>query len=232
MKFVDLGVEFPEIVQDNSGPIRVYTDGTPEAKYPSVTTILAASASEETKKILDDWRKRIGDKQADVISARGRQRGTKVHQLIEDFYCSSESFKIESVMPHVIGGFNSIKTAMENYVESICFFEKNLISHTLKVGGRVDCVGFLKTGGLSIIDFKTSRRIKKPEDCYDYFVQTAIYGLMMNELLERQQIQFRVEKITIIMAVDDFIQPLVFIDDLSCWDTRAKTIIQHYWESE
>lgn len=231
MKFVDLGLDFPEIVQDNSGPIRVYTDGSIHARYPSVTTILSAVVNEEKKKILDDWRKRIGNEQADIISARGRQRGTKVHQLIEDFFCNPEKFDTSSVMPHVLGGFKTLKSAMENNVESICFFEQNLISHTLKVGGRVDCVGFLKDGDLSIIDFKTSRRIKKATDCQDYFIQTAIYGIMLNELLAQQNRPNRIEKITIMMTADDHKTPLVFIDDLRNWETAALDTIETYWNT-
>jgi genome maintenance exonuclease 1 len=230
MKFIDLGLKFPEITQDNSGPIRVYLENDkPTLKYPSVTTILAASQSEETKKILSEWRKRVGDEEADKISTRGKNRGTKVHDLIERHFMG-ESLPAE-IMPHVKGAFSSMKKGIEETLNAICFFEKNLISHELCVGGRVDCVGF-SDYKLSIVDFKTSRRMKTPDDCYDYFIQTAIYGLMMNEMLSAQNIPVRIKKLIIIMSVDDYPKPLVFVESLSDWETLALNVIKNYWSKK
>jgi hypothetical protein len=230
MKFIDLGLKFPEIIQDNSGPIRVYLEeNRPSLKYPSVTTILAASQSEEAKEILTEWRKRVGKQEADKISTRGKNRGTKVHNLIERHF-TGESIPHE-IMPHVKGAFSSMKKGVEKTLDAICFFEKNLISHGLRVGGRVDCVGF-SNYKLSIVDFKTSRRIKTASDCYDYFIQTAIYGLMMNEMLSTQNIPIRIKKLIIIMSVDDHPEPLVFSESFSDWETRALKFITHYWSEK
>lgn len=231
MKFIDLGLKFPEITQDNSGPIRVYLeDDKPALKYPSVTTILAASQSEETREILAEWRKRVGDAEADKISTRGKNRGTKVHDLIERHFIG-ETLPVE-IMPHVLGAFSSMKKGVEKTLTAICFFEKNLISHELRVGGRVDCVGFTNDYKLSIVDFKTSRRIKTSADCYDYFIQTAIYGMMMNEMLTAQNKLIRIKKLIIIMTVDDYPEPLVFTEFLSDWEVRAANVVINYWSKK
>ena len=59
---------------------RYYT--TPEGNhYPSVTTVTGLL----NKKWIKAWRKKIGEEKANKISRKAAGRGTRYHQLQEDF---------------------------------------------------------------------------------------------------------------------------------------------------
>jgi chaperonin GroEL (HSP60 family) len=75
----------------------------------------------------------------------------------------------------------------------------------LGMAGRVDCIGEFD-GVLSVIDFKTSKRIKKKEDIDNYFAQCVAYACMYEELIGKG-----IDQIVIIMAVEDS-EPLLFIE--------------------
>ena len=61
-------------------------------------------------------------------------------------------------------------------------------------------------GVLSIIDFKTSKRIKKRDDILDYFWQECAYALMLEEMIGVQ-----VNQLVTLIAVDNE-EPLIFIE--------------------
>ncbi|MCC0175542.1 hypothetical protein I4641_00925 [Waterburya agarophytonicola K14] len=53
------------------------------AVYPSVTSILSATKPAKDRQALQQWRKRIGVKQAQEISTKAARRGTSVHSAIK-----------------------------------------------------------------------------------------------------------------------------------------------------
>ena len=63
---------------------RHYDVGTNE-KLPSVTTILAATQSEEKRKKLAEWRARQGAQRADRIRDLSAMRGTSMHTYLEGY---------------------------------------------------------------------------------------------------------------------------------------------------
>ena len=71
------------------------------------------------------------------------------------------------------------------------------------MAGRVDCIGEYN-GELSVIDFKTSKRIKNIDDIQDYFWQTTAYALMYEEIIGNP-----INNLVVIMAVENE-KPLIF----------------------
>jgi len=143
---------------------------TPEGqKYPSVTTVL----SEEKKKALKRWRERVGDKEADRIKNFAAKRGTTFHSLCEEF--------LDNKVPlDTIGGmFDQFKPLLTRISDIRCM-EQHLYSDKLRVAGQVDCIGQFDNV-LSIIDFKTSSKLKKREYIWDYFMQASAYSYMFEE---------------------------------------------------
>jgi hypothetical protein len=51
----------------------------------SVTTILSATQSEESKNILKQWRDRVGDQEADRITKNATDIGTLLHNQLENY---------------------------------------------------------------------------------------------------------------------------------------------------
>ena len=173
---------------------RYYTlpDGT---KLPSVTTVLGA----QKKQAIMEWRKRVGEEEANRVSKKATSRGTNVHTLCER-YLNNDS--LGDIMPDAKEMFVSLKPLL-NRINNIHYQEAALWSTKLEMAGRVDCIGEFD-GKLSVIDFKTSKRIKSITSIEDYFWQTSAYALMYEELIGTP-----IDNLVIIMAVEDE-QPLLF----------------------
>jgi len=159
------------------GPSRLYA--TPDgSKVPSVTTILSATAD---KTAVLEWRKRVGEAEAQRISNESAGLGTLVHKHIENF--------IEGIERP--GGSNDVRKLASEMADQV--IEKGLPDVTEVWGmeaslyypglyaGTTDLVGLYK-GTPAIMDHKTAKVMKKPEWMEDYFIQTTAYALAHNEV--------------------------------------------------
>ena len=193
---------------------RLYITPTNE-KYPSVTTVL----SNYKKEGIIQWRKRIGEEQANKISTQASRRGTKVHKLCEN-YLNNEDAIFESYTPDNIVMFKSIQPILDE-LEVVYAQERTLFSHHLKTAGRVDCVGKFR-GKPHIIDFKTSNKLKKWEWIDNYFMQGAAYSVMWEEMTG-----IPIPNIAIIIAVADDI-PQVFLENRDNWINKFIEVRSNY----
>ena len=171
---------------------------TPDGKkLPSVTTVVGA----QKKEAIMAWRRRVGEEVANKVSKQATSRGTNMHTLCE-YYLNNEPKPPGVVMPDAKEMFISVKPYL-NKINNIHYQEVGLWSAQLGLAGRVDCIGEYE-GTLSVIDFKTSKKIKKREDILDYFWQCTAYALMYEEL-----VGVPIDDLVIIMAVDNE-QPMIF----------------------
>ena len=187
----------PDLVsetQKNGKRVYVTPDGD---RLPSVTTVVG----HHKKQIIKEWRDRVGHEVANKISAQASGRGNGMHTLCER-YLKNEKTIGKGIMPDALEMFRSIQPYV-NKINNIHYLEQALWSKQLSLAGRVDCIGEYD-GLLSVIDFKTSRRIKTPEQIEDYFWQTTAYALMYEELVGQP-----IDNLIIIMAVEND-QPLIF----------------------
>jgi len=180
---------------------------TPEGLlYPSVTTI----TSQHGKDKILEWRKRVGEEEANRISTKASNRGTKVHKICENYLNNEEDYArtnpahIHKTMPDSIAMFKSLQPLLDEHVNNIHALEIPLYSHHLKVAGRVDCIAEYD-GKLSIIDFKTSGKLKEESWIKGYFMQCSAYAVMYEE-----RTGIPVSQIVIMIAVDSE-HPQVFI---------------------
>ena len=164
-------------------------------RLPSVTTVLGAMK----KEAIMAWRAKVGEEVANAISKKATSRGTNVHSMCEE-YLNNE--KLGVYMPDAYEMFLSIRPYL-NKINNIHYQEQALWSTQLGMAGRVDCIAEYE-GELSVIDFKTSKRVKSHEDIEDYFWQTTAYSLMYEEL-----VGMPIHNLVIIMAVEDN-KPLIF----------------------
>ena len=157
---------------------RQYT-GDDDQPVPSVTTVLGDTGD---KTALMNWRKRVGDAEANRISREAAGLGTKVHNALEKYVLQEE---------YEISGSNHIsimaKSMLEemiakglSQVDEVWGVEVALIAKGL-YAGTSDAVGMFN-GVESIIDFKTAKKIKKREWIEDYFMQGCAYALAHNEM--------------------------------------------------
>ncbi len=156
---------------------------TPDGeKLPSVTTILDATKSEESKKALMEWRNRVGHKRAQEITTEAAGRGTRMHKFIED-YIKEGSLKDPGSNPYSVQSHTMAKSIIEQGlckvneawgVEVPLYFPKIY-------AGTTDLCG-IHDGDEAIMDHKQSNKVKKREWIEDYFIQSAAYANAHNEV--------------------------------------------------
>lgn len=185
--------EFPVVKRITLPEGRVYE--TPNGdQYPSVTTV----TGQLNKQYVESWRRRVGDEVADRISKQAADRGTRIHSYCESFLLN-ESFTTDMFDLEL---WNTLQPVVDK-IDNIHALEAMLYSDNLRMAGTVDCIGEFE-GNLSVIDFKTSKKLKKQNDIQHYFIQATAYSVMFEELF-----QISVPDITIIIGVDDE-QPQIF----------------------
>ena len=156
---------------------------TPDGnKLPSVTTILDATKSEESKKALMEWRKRVGPQKAQEITTEAAGRGTRMHKWLEDYIktgivgepgsnpYSLQSHKMaQSIITQGLSKCNEYwGTEVPVYFPSI-------------YAGTTDLCG-VHDNAEAIMDHKQTNKPKKREWIDDYFVQLAAYANAHNEV--------------------------------------------------
>ena len=170
--FTHVDCELPKLKRKNIDGARYYTvNGRPMVSITSVT-------SWYNKQIFIDWRKRIGEAEANRITKRATSRGTATHELIENHLLNKE-VEFDKPSPKML--FLQAKETLKN-INNIYALEESLYSEELGVAGTVDCIAEYN-GELSIIDFKTAEKPKKRDWIENYFVQAAAYACMFLSLI-------------------------------------------------
>lgn len=168
---------------------------TPDGDYPSITTILGATANTY---YLDVWKKRVGEEEAERIRSAAADRGTIVHEYLEQYWSQQNIYtnllKETSDVQHLTN--NLIKATQKNVTE-VYAQELALWNKHIGYAGRVDMVGAWR-GEDCIIDFKTSRKKKYLSNIKDYYLQVAGYAEAFNILFGTN-----IEKLVILIAVED-----------------------------
>ena len=172
---LDLITDTPELERVEIDGVRHYTaEGV--GPYPSVTTVLSADPSK--KKGIEKWRERVGEEEANRVSHVASQRGTAVHQIMEDYILDQEP--VTKPMPIHLATASKLKKWVNIYVGDVKMVEGQLFSHHLRTAGTVDLVAEWD-GKMAIIDWKTSKYAKKREYIENYFMQEAAYAVMFEE---------------------------------------------------
>ena len=170
--------KFKHHIYDDIGRIYEFDDGS---RYYSVTTMLGATGD---KRFLEAWKERIGKQRAEAELKYAGTIGTQMHEALEYYLINQE--EPEAYPNSVVKNLTKqITPYLDKRIDDVWATEKVLYSDHLKLAGTADGIVHyrLKSGVFPVIlDFKTSKKLKKPEWMVDYFTQLAIYALMMEEL--------------------------------------------------
>jgi genome maintenance exonuclease 1 len=191
-------IDVPAIERVEIDGVRHYR--TPDGDFKSVTTILGEKLD---KSSLEIWRARVGEEEANKISTQAATRGTAIHALAESYLLNKPDWR-RGAMPVNLDTFSRIRPILDRNVGSVYGIEVPLYSAALKAAGTGDLLAGYD-GINSIIDFKTSRRVKEESYIKGYFLQATCYSLMAEELTG-----LKFPQIVIIIAVDHE-EPQVFI---------------------
>ncbi|MCS7316733.1 MAG: PD-(D/E)XK nuclease-like domain-containing protein [Candidatus Dojkabacteria bacterium] len=172
--------QYPFLMKTNIGERRIYL--TKDGKLPSVTTILSETDNNEN---LKKWKQSVGEEKAKQIIKESLNLGSLIHEKIEK-YIKKEDYKNDNKTNLIYKLSNDMANKILNEI-----LEKNLeevwgLEETIyfpkKYAGTIDCVGVYK-GKETIIDFKSSKKIKSEDMIKNYFLQVCAYINAHNKLL-------------------------------------------------
>jgi genome maintenance exonuclease 1 len=143
---------------------------------PSVTTILDRTKPAEARQALANWKKRVGEAQAQQITTEAANRGTRMHKYLED-YALTDELKPLPTNPYAQPSWFM---AAEVILNGLCNVDEFWgvevpVYYSGLYAGTTDCVGMWK-GRAAIMDFKQTNKPKKREWIEDYFLQLAAYA--------------------------------------------------------
>ena len=189
--------------------------------YPSITTVL----SSYNKQAIYEWRQRVGEEEANRISRKASNRGTKLHNTVEKYLLNEMSpLQMHTMMPDTKEFFLKLKPFLDTHVNNIYGIEQPLFSDRLRLAGRCDCIGEWD-GKISIIDWKTANYSKEKEQIANYFMQASAYAEMFGE-----RTGIEINQIVIVIAVENQ-QPQIFMEEKSKYLTELNNYIGKYWKS-
>ena len=195
---------------------RVYITPAGNA-YPSITSILGS----QPKSGIEEWRKRVGEKEADRIMKESSELGTMVHDLCEQYLYN---LPLKCNYQEAIEVFNRLRFQLKN-IDNVLGLELPLHSDILKVAGTADCVAEYN-GVLSLIDFKTSRKRKREDWIEDYYIQAFFYAAAFFEMSGALP-----EQVVILIAVRESNDVQVFtkpIKELDVYMDKLLTIMKKF----
>ena len=213
-QFNHVGIELQDLPTENINGKRHYV--TPEGnKYISITSLLSHLSAAG----ISQWRARVGEAEANKISRQASSRGTRVHNICES-YVKNQDGILDDALPDAVEMFNSIQPFLDR-IDNVHVIEGALYSDELGLAGRTDLIAEFD-GNLSVIDYKTSRKVKNWEMCHAYFMQGAFYAYAYEELTGTP-----LNNIVIIMAVEND-KPLLFRETRNRWLNPLKQVITKY----
>lgn len=143
-------------------------------KYPSVTTVLGELPNEALIK----WKKRQGEYKARAIAKAAAHRGHLLHDVLKPYMLNKP---VKFLSPFTKELFKKIQPILDGNVNNIRLVEQPLFSDKLGMAGTPDLIAEWN-GELAVIDFKTTRILKKEDWIIRYYCQVGAYSIMFNEL--------------------------------------------------
>ncbi len=147
-------------------------------KYYGVTRVLNETKPQEATDALQEWRDKVGEEVADKIVKESIDIGNSLDMIIEKYmapgfnqlnYKSEAGIKLFNQMYPILKKIKPIGTQIHLY------------SDRYRVQGYLDCIGIMNDT-ITMIDFKNSRSKKDEDRLYDYYLQAAMYCIILYEM--------------------------------------------------
>jgi hypothetical protein len=146
-------------------------------RLPSVTTILGRT---KDQKFLQDWKKKVGEKEAERIKTSSAARGTSMHKYLENYVLGKGyedltdlGQETKRMAEKVID--RGLAPVSEYFGSEVTLYYPGLYA------GSTDLVG-IHNGKETVIDFKQSNRPKREEWIGDYKLQAAAYAMAHDQV--------------------------------------------------
>ena len=200
---------------------------TPDGeKLPSVTTVLDATKSEESKKALQEWRKRVGHQKAQEITTEAAGRGTRMHKWLENYVKTGATGEPGS-NPYSLQSHQMAQSIIQKGMHKCTeYWGTEVPLYFPKVyAGTTDLVG-LHDGAEAIMDHKQTNKPKKREWIEDYFVQLAAYANAHNEV---HGTKIRKGVIFMCSAANEYQEFIIEGEEFDKWSNRWFERLDKYY---
>jgi len=191
MTFNHMDMNLPKLEREEIDGVRYYK--LPGEDKLSRLVSITSVTSFHNRHIFENWRKKVGEEEANRINKKATSRGTDLHSLVENYLLNEQLPEVQPISNFL---FKIAKEKLGN-INNIHALESSLYSKQLGIAGTVDCIAEYN-GELAVIDFKTSKKPKPKNWVEHYFVQCAAYACMFYEITG-----IPVKKLVILMACED-----------------------------
>jgi len=151
---------------------------------PSLTTVLSSTAPVGKIMALINWRKRVGDEEANRRTRMAADRGTWLHGLIEDSFNGEDIEQMLALSPDYLPYW----TAIEPFLETIdeCLLAESAIVYGFEGLGYTGTFDMLARMGddLVLLDWKTSYKVKPEYQLADYRQQLGGYSQAIEQMYD------------------------------------------------
>tara|TARA_Y100001938_G_C8072746_1_gene424119 strand:+ start:487 stop:1185 length:699 start_codon:yes stop_codon:yes gene_type:complete len=213
--------DLPPLKAKNVNGKRFYEHLETKDIYPSITSVLSI----RDKKGLHEWRQKVGEDVANHVMIQAANRGTAVHNMVEDYLNNVDLDQVEKYQKQFIPRmmFNVLKKECLLGINNIRLQEAQMYSSDYTVAGRCDCIADYD-GVPSIIDFKTSTKEKNEDWIENYFIQGSAYAEMYKEHFDEEINQ------VVILVVTEQGTTQVFKKNKNDYLSKLKEAVEKFYE--
>lgn len=154
---------------------------------PSVTTIASACSSPGKIAALMNWRRKVGDEEANRRTRNAVDRGNWLHGVLEDLWNGEDiQCHLES-HPTYLPYFESVMGFLET-VDSPLLIESAIAwydpAQEIGYSGTFDMLAKMNNGELALLDWKTSYKEKPDTQLADYRMQLGAYVQALEQMYD------------------------------------------------
>lgn len=154
---------------------------------PSVTTTLSSMAPVAKIMAIMNWRKRVGDDEANRRTRLAANRGTWLHGVLEDWFNGEDiEHHLEKAKEWAVY-FQTIDPFLEHIAEpvlvesAVAWFD---LDREIGYSGTLDMVAKMADGRTALIDWKTSFKEKPDYQLADYKRQLGAYSMAAEQMYD------------------------------------------------
>ena len=156
--------------------------------FPSVTTVLSSMAPVAKIMAIMNWRKRVGNDEANRRTRLAANRGTWLHGVIEDWFNGEDIehhlAKAKDWLPY----YKAVEPFLEGIEEpllvesAVAWYDEKAV---MGYSGTLDMVAQMTDGSVALLDWKTSFKEKPDYQLADYKRQLGAYSMAAEQMYQQ-----------------------------------------------
>lgn len=154
---------------------------------PSVTTIASAMAPAGKIAALMNWRRKVGDAEANRRTKNAVERGNWLHGVLEDLFNGEDIEEHIERTPEFAPYYFSVQSFLDKVDEPL-LVESAIAwycpARQIGYSGTFDMLATMKDGAYALLDWKTSYKAKKDNQLGDYRMQLGAYVQALEQMYD------------------------------------------------